>query len=351
LGKLPQSGGLPELFVAVTGRQAPFNRWHDSEELGANFRIGSRDEFGDHLIFIASQLGEPYYVFGRHQVSVYQLETDVEFPERTMSAVGRYMLFQAVHPSSKVRVEVALTASLAGDRQNRLPPAAVVGQTRTALPMLGRGSARVISEPLQLQMIDGRPFLAVDMGTLGTFFSYEPRGLMRLYGRDVRLDHRQMVGFLRDVSLVSDEDYQALKPPTVIRNFPQDLMDKNVEYSGIYEDGWVGDHSFVTLRQPPGAARLVCRMVVPDIPSNKREWLTTEVTITVDGKQVARKRVEVGEAALAAELPPGAGRRRIELSFSELQNLPDPDGRPVGAELEQIAIEPATPAMAASSAH
>jgi hypothetical protein len=326
------------LFVATTGRQAPFNRWHDPEEVGTNFRCGNIDEFQNHLIFVASHLGQPYYYPGPQQSAIYQLENDLLFPNRTMSGVGRYLLFETIKPAAKVRMELSLTDSLAGDREDRLPPAEAIGTDRLSIPMIGRGSARVISEPLTPQLIDGRYYVAIDMGTNGTFFNYSLGGLMQLWGRDVRFDHRQMVAFLRDVSLVSEDQYQAIAPPSAIRHFPDDLMDRNVEYSGIYEDGWLGDQAYVVLSQSSAPSRIVCKLVVPRI---KTEDFSTDVILQVDGKEVARKTVKLGDVDLTADLPPGAARRRIGLAFSKLQNFADPDGRPIGAKVLSIGIEPA----------
>jgi hypothetical protein len=346
LDELGQNAGSPAhplLIVGQTGRQQPFNRLHDPEADGGNFRCGPPDAFRDHLIFISSELGDAAF-FGRPKVAIYQLETDLYFPDRTMAGAGRYILFQVVNPSKQVRVEVSMTDSLASDRVNRLPPAAAIGAKRSPLPMLGRGSARVFSGPLTPQIIDGRPFVGIDMGTAGTYFDYEPRGLMRLWGRQVRLDPRRMVGFVRDISLVSEDDYHALKSPTAIRYFPQDLTDPNLEYSGIYEDdGWVGDRAFVILSQPDVPAKVVCRLVVPRIDT---ENFSTDVTLLVDGTEMARKTTGPGNVELSADLPANAGHRRIELSFSKFQHFRDPDGRPVGAKLQSIEIESAAPQTA-----
>lgn len=328
----------PLMFVGSTGRQAPFNRWYDPEEVAGNFRCGGVEEFPNHLIFVVSKLGQPYYVLGLQQSAIYQLEEDLMFPDRTMASIGRYLLFEVIHPSAKFRMEISLTDSLAGDRQDRLPWAAqVIGISRSPMVMKGRGAARVVSEPLTPQVIDGHYFLAVDMGTDGTFFNNNVSGLMRLWGRDVRLDHRQMVGFLRDFSLISEDQYQAISPPNSVRQFPNDLMDRNLEFSGIYEDGWLSDQSFVILSQPAAPCRIVCKLLVPNLGSSQ---FSTELGMRVDGKEVARKTVGVGDVELSADLPAEAGHRRIDLSFSKMQNFPDPDGRPIAAKVKSIGIEP-----------
>jgi uncharacterized membrane protein YphA (DoxX/SURF4 family) len=335
LGQHAGSADHPVLFVGQTGRQAPINRWHDPENEGGNFRSGNIDAFREHLILITSHLSA---VPGQ-RVAVYQLESDLLFLGRTMAAVGRHMFFQIVEPSPKVRLELSLTDSLAGNGEDLLPPAEVIGAQRASMPIVGRGSARVFSEPVTPQMIDGRAFVALDMGTDGTFFKDIRGGLMQLWGRNVRLDPRQMTAFLRDVSLVSEEQYQAMNAPSELQRFPADLMNKDLEYSGIYEDGWAADRMYVMLNQPNGPAKLVCQMLVPLIND---KGFSTEINLRVDGKVVTRKTVGLGDVELSADLPPDAGHRRIELSFSKSQRLPDPDNRPFGARLKSISIQPGT---------
>lgn len=323
----------PLLFVALTGRQVPFNRWHDPEGREGNFRAGPVDDFRDHLIFIASRLGEPYFVAGGRNVSIYQLESDVLFNNRTMAAIGRYLLFQAVNPSNGSRLKLDLTETAAGDGENRLPPADAIGDTRLRFPITGRGSARVFSPPIAPQIIDGRPYIAIDMGVEGDYINYAPRGLMRLWGRSVHLDRRKIVGFVRDVSLVSDAEYRAMRAPTILEHFPEDLIQPTLEYSGLYEDGYVGDRSFVSLSPPAGDAVLVAHGIVPRVNDSS---FTTEAVMTVDGRELVRKVLPLGEFDLVAEVPNAPGRRKVELSFSRTQNLPGDDRRPVGAQLTRI---------------
>src|SRR5439155_3422792 len=118
---------------------------------------------------------------------------------------------------------------------------------RQRLPMVGRGSARVFSPPMTPQIIEGRAFLGLDMGVDGEPFPERRSGLMALYGTDVALDRRRPVGFLRDISLVSQEEYGRLAPPSKLESFPADLENPDLEYSGIYEDGRVSEASYFQL--------------------------------------------------------------------------------------------------------
>src|SRR5215831_155052 len=109
------------------------------------------------------------------------------------------------------------------------------------------------------------------MGVEGTRFPEPRRGLMKLYGTDVSTDRRSLVGFLRDISLVSEEQYAAFKPPSEIAVFAynrNDLRDNpELEYSGIYEDGWVSEHSFCRLSQPAGSSGALHAVVKGDVPA------------------------------------------------------------------------------------
>ena len=56
--------------------------------------------------------------------------------------------------------------------------------------------------------------------------------MMNLSGRDIPSDSRRIVGFARDISPISDEEYLAMKAPKAIERFRGDLKNKNLEYRG-----------------------------------------------------------------------------------------------------------------------
>jgi hypothetical protein len=330
----------PGLLITMTGKQAPFNRWGEPTAPGTDFRAGPPEAFPNHLIFTESALGEPYFAFGRQQVGIYQLEPDPLYVGQKMAGLGRHLLFRVNSPTHGARIELDLTDTLTGDGDDRLPPAAAIGTTRALFPIVGHGSARVLSPPIEPQMIDGAPFVALDMGTDGAFIKNQPGGLMRLWGRNVRLDRRQLVGFVRDISLVSEAECEAFRAPTIVGHFPEDLEQRTLEYSGIYEDGFASDQAFVAVSEPAGDHHLV---VDGNIPQIDDPGFTTDAVLTVDGKQVVHRRLPVGEFTLACEVPPapaGQNRRKVELTFSRIQHLPAPDGRPSGAQLIRIGFVP-----------
>ena len=108
-----------------------------------------------------------------------------------MTAVGRRGMFQVLRPSPGMRLVFELTSSLAADADNHLPAGAeVIGSSRQRLGLTGRGSARVFSPPMDPQEIDGRSFVAFDLGRDAVPFRQPRSGLMRLYGRNISLDRR-----------------------------------------------------------------------------------------------------------------------------------------------------------------
>jgi hypothetical protein len=323
--------------LAVTaGSQSVFNRRRLGGE-PAPLLIKPYTEVSNHLVFVPSRLGQHYYRFAdRRRVSLYQLEADPQYPGRTMAAVGHHLLFRVVNPGPSIRLVLDVSASFKGDGDNRVPPAAVLGATRVPLPLLGAGSARVVSPPLAPREIGGAPYLAIDMGTDPALIRVPRTGLMAAYGRDVGLDGRTIVAFVRDISLVSDEEYAAQRPPRSLARFPQDLANAALEYSGIYEDGWVAEQAYVRLARPAGASRLVIRGMRPSDPTTAPEGA---VVVLLDGREAARQPIARREFSLTVEVPPGAGPARIDLRVSPLRGLPAPDTRQIGFLMRSIGFE------------
>jgi len=131
----------------------------------------------------------------------------------------------------------------------------------------------------------------------------------------------------------------APQPPARLERFPDDLRKPQVESQGVSDDGWLAQSASFQLTQPPGAESLRVSGMVPKVGDG--DGFTTEVVLTVDGQEVARKTVGLDRFTIDATLPvptavpaEAAGpARRVGLSFSRVQSLPAPDGRAVGAKL------------------
>jgi hypothetical protein len=280
----------------------------------------------DLLAFISSNLGESFYLpFTRRNVSYYQLQQDPLYPSQTLVGFGRYALFQVLGWTPGARLALSLTTTLTHDGINQLPPASVVGATRYPFALVGRGSARVISPPLIPQMIAGVPYLLLDMGVDGRFPSVKHSGLQGLYGRSVPTDPRYLSAYVRDISLLSPEQYARLDPPAALSSFPASLNDGNLEYSGIYEDGWLDGDSYVRLAGGP-TENLIVQGQVPVGAAKHLEAL-------VNGHMVASIAVGPGPLNLRVPVPASAKDRRVELHFAATIQLAAPDLRPAAIHL------------------
>ena len=290
----------------------------------------------NYLVFVGSEFGVPFYTTLENRfagrVSLYQPENDYFYPKTTMVSMGRDTLLRVLSPSREFRLALEYTASLNADGQCRIPPINVVGTERRFLAVEGRGSARLFSPVIQPESIGGGEYFLLDMGTHGFRFPNRRAGLMALYGRDIPLDPRVIVGFGRDISALSEEEYQDLAAPSHVQAFPTDLTNRSLEYSGIYEDGWVAESSYLKLRQSKEGSPLVVRVAVPVIGGKAA---SSRLVLKVDGSEVARKSLSTKTAEIQV---PGSriGKHRIELMFDGATGLPGTDGRPVSARIQFV---------------
>jgi hypothetical protein len=296
----------------------------------------SLSQIHNQLLFVTSTFGLTYYTGASFRntgrVSMFQPEGDYFFPGETMVSLGRDILLRVLNRSAKVRLVFEYTASLNGDRENRIPPASTIGRRRQFLPVEGRGSARIFSDVIDPQEIQGGSYVLVNMGTPGFQFPNPRSGIMKLFGRDILLDVRRLTGFGRDLSAVSDQEYEAIAPPERVQRFPSGLADKSLEYSGIYEDGWVAESSYMVLGQRTDRSRLVVRLMNPvlnGVPAS------SHLTLWLDGAEVGHKDLAGGDTEVKVPSV-GIGKHRIRLIFDKAVSLPGQDGRPVSALLRSV---------------
>ncbi len=340
---LPPLRSVTKSVLVTTPQLTVLNRSH-IQDTGQDVVLLPRDQLANHLVLMNGSLGADQVSDPRRTAALYDLNDDYFYPGRTYSAVGRYLLFYVMNPTKAMRFVVDMTASIIADGKNKLPPAVAIGERRYKFHSVGRGSARLFSPPLEAQQLLGHAFVAIDMGSNGVMFPNPKTGLMRLYGLHEGGDPRRFVGFARNISLISDEEYQHLSPPSELTRFPQDLSNENLEYSGIYDDGWASENSYAILRASTRSAVEVSGM----IPEIHDAHFHTRVALFADGHEIAHRIVGVGPFAISAgDLPPG--RHRISLRFSGAQRFPNGDNRIVSALLSRLALEPARAAVAQSS--
>lgn len=286
----------------------------------------------NHLILIESERGLSYYGKNRLLTAIFPLENDEFFPGSTFSSIGRDLLFQIIHPSGKIRLLVDLTTMNRTGELRRLPGAAVIGDSRVPFPIVGGGSARVVSPPVSPQFIDGEPFVGLDMGRDGSPVEEKRSGLMRLYNVNIPLDWRRCVAMAREISAISEDDYQRMRPPNLLKKFPDDLGNPDLEYSGIYEDGWVERQSSVSLLNTENFAPLVIKGMVPEIGM---KGFTDIIHVQLNGTEVTRKQINTGEFELRLNPPAGIKRGVVQIGFDKVQKLVG-DDRSVSALLRCV---------------
>jgi hypothetical protein len=333
------SGNENFALIEAGSEISVFNRRGSASNRSGSILLTSTQADQNHLAFVESKFGRSYRGAADRStgtVSMYQPEKDFFFHGATMESLGRISLFRVLNPSPRVRLVLEYTASLNQDGKNRIPAASAIGDMREMFTPVGRGSARLISPAFQPQPIAGGDYVALDMGGWGSTFRDRRSFIMSLWGRQYVADNRRIVGFCRDISLISEDQYLAMQAPRAIQSFPGDLKNKNLEYSGIYEDGWVAESSEMVLQQDDGNSHLVLSVLVPSFPGRR---VASWTALLVDGREVERKPVDSSAVGFDV-LVPGQGRRRISLRFDQAVSLPSPDSRPVSAQLRYVGFQP-----------
>lgn len=302
------------------------------------FRLAPYDSVNNWLLFIPSSRGPDYY-YERFGASFYQPEADPYRPGGFMSAVGRFFLLQVLHPADRVRLRVSLSRSILGRKRVALPREAVTyGGTNAALSFVGAGSATVYSDSIAPLWKNGYAYLAVDFGEPASAFPNIKTGLMKLYNREFSIDHRRLVAFGRDISVISEEEYQNLTRPRRITSFPAGLFsDRGLEYSGFYEDGWVSQESFVRLGTASKGESVIVEGMVPSLANLANGQLTLRVQ--VNDAPAETKTLKPGNFRLSVRLSESARVTTVHAQFSDSAPLPGADGRPVSALVHSISIQ------------
>jgi hypothetical protein len=273
------------------------------------------------------------------QVALHRLEPDSAFRHRTMAGVGRAVLVDVLNPSPRVRVVASYTGGHRPSPTDRhAMPAQVVGTRRVPLGAIGDGSARLVSPPVEPQRVGAANLLVLDFNIELSRPPNRVTGLEALWGNDLPRDRRFLSGHLRDFSVITEEEYAAFRPPEKLAKFPDDLTHEHLEYSGLYEHGWMNKAFKVRLTQAEPGHEAVVRGQIPAFPGN--ENFTTDVTILVDGRAVGTRALGTGDFEVRFPAGAATGPRWIEVRFSGSFILPGADGRPASAMITGVGFEP-----------
>ncbi len=289
-----------------------FNRFHGSTG-NRQCRVIPLTDVSNYLFWRPTSRSKPFnsLLDSADSVGLHRLQFDQAFLPETMAGTGRYLSFQVINPGPKVRMLVECTATHP-PLDEGMVPAAVVGDQRVSLPLSGQGASRVISEPLAVQQVGCSKFLVLDLGHSPPVFdaNKSPSGG----------ETRPISMYIRDVSLLTEEEFGALVPPACVKSFPSDLANKQLAFSGCGEDGRVGKESWFRLSRPGTTGSVVVRGEVPG--SAAKTFGQNQLLVKWNSIEVGQIMTISGQFEFRASLPPGAETGKLELQFANSWPFP-----------------------------
>ena len=332
------------LFVSVLPELDHFNKANPDTYAGWTtqnmYQYQLERRVKNHLVFIHSEISPHYYSSARFRAAFFQREPEpITGGKVYFHGTGRFNLFNIVNPTPNLRVLIDFSRTSLGQGRSKLPAKAIViGEEDYSLPFVGHGSARVVSPIIKPEVFEQQSYITIDFGEKAETIAKEKTGLMRLYGLKFNLDDRRLVGFTRDISLITDEQYRALEKPTRISEFPADLARyPGLEYSGLFEDGWMAEDAFFRMGASHPGQVFNFKGYVPDTPNFRRDGV--DVTISLNGKPTEIVNVKSGEFSLSRLIRETAEVTSISLHFSTSEVYDDrEDRRAVSAFVRELAI-------------
>lgn len=332
---------VDRLFVAVRAPLDHFNKFAPGDGWREQnmYQYKLESEVRNRLIFIHSELGPHYYSSARFKAAFFQREREpVTGGSVYFHGTGRFNLFRVVRPTEQVRLVVDFTRTpLGGDRYDLPREAKVIGREDYRLGFVGAGSARVVSPPITPEYFEQQAYITVDFSDRARPILKHKTGLMRLWGEKFNLDDRRLVGFTRDISLISEEEYRQLVRPARIGDFPGDLSRyPGLEYSGLFEDGWVGPDSFFKLAGSHPGQVVTFRGFVPDTPDYRTRGL--DLTISINDRPTEIVNLRSGEFTLTRLVREPAAVTTIRLQFSGAMPYGERDTRHLSAFVRELSV-------------
>jgi hypothetical protein len=294
----------------------------------------------DRLVFVHSELSPHYYSAARFRAAFFQRETEpISKNTSYFHGTGRFNEFHVINPSPDLRVVVDFSRTSLGAGRTLLPEQAiVVADEDYRLPFKGSGSARIFSPVIKPEYYEGQAYFMIDFGDEAHVIDKLKTGLMRAYGVEYALDDRRLVGFTRDISVITDEQYRSMPRPTKISRFPWDLLEyKGLEYSGIYEDGWTSRDAYFRMGASHTGQVLSFKGFIPDIPRFREQGV--DATISINDRPTEMVNLKAGPFELARLIKDSSDVTSIALHFSDSQVYDnDKDKRSVSAFVNEISI-------------
>ncbi|MBL9189290.1 MAG: hypothetical protein JNK23_17540 [Opitutaceae bacterium] len=299
-------------------------------------------EARNHLVFVHTGRGNHYYLGDRNRIAIFQQEADPYTPKQDITGLGRFLLLRVEQPDEEFFLRLSASKTFMGKGHTSWSPGSrVLGAADVPLAFPGHGAVNRIVGPIRPVIRDGAAYLAIDFNETPVQFPFERTGLQALYNTEVPFDSRKLVAYGRDISALSAAQLAALPRPAKLTKFPDDLLfARGLEFSGIYEDGWLSPQSEFVLGGGGPAAWVRVRGFVPELPGQPLGRGT--LTFALPGGPVEVP-AEVGSFDWL--LPVGSADQlaRLGLRFSAHAPLPNRDDRPVGGKLEWLEVFPTLP--------
>jgi hypothetical protein len=301
------------------------------------FKYLPAEQAKNHLVFMHSGRGNHYYLGDRQRIALYQQEADPYTPEQDITGLGRFLLLRVEQPDPEFYLRISASKTFMGKGHTAWSPGSkVLGETDVPLAFPGNGAVNRIIGPIRPVYRDGAAYIAIDLNETPMQFPFERSGLQSLYNTMVPLDSRKLVAYGRDISALSAAELAALPRPSKLSQFPADLLyARGLEFSGIYEDGWLSPRSEFVLGGGGPQAWARVRGFVPTLPDNTLGSGTLTFVLPSGP-------VEVPAAVGSFDwlLPVGAPgtNAKLALTFSQSATLPNRDDRPVGGRLEYLEV-------------
>jgi hypothetical protein len=329
------------LFVAIRSHLDHFNKFSPGTGWSYQnlYQYKLEKDVRNRLVFIHSELGPHYYSSARFKAAFFQREPEpVTKGYVYFHGTGRYNMFRVVNPTEKVRMVIDFTRTPLGGGRYDLPVnAKIIGEEDYPLDFVGSGSARVFSPPVTPEMFEQQGYLTLDFSDHALPIVKHKTGLMRAWGEKFNLDDRRLVGFTRDISLITEEEYRNLDRPTSISRFPEDLSENpNLEYSGVFEDGWVGYDSFFKLAGSHPGQVLYFKGFIPDTPAYREQGL--DLTISINNRPTEVVNLRSGEFTLTRLIREATDVTTVRLHFSGSMPYGERDTRYLSAFVRELSI-------------
>jgi hypothetical protein len=285
------------------------------------------------LIFINSDMGPIYYKStDKSRATFFQPEENPLVPGHYFQSIGDDLLLEVIRPSSHPTLMVSVTSTVIPQYGRKLPDIELLGASKSSIIPVGFGSAQFAVPLVKPVNLNGHLYFQVHINQALKEFPTHDAGISKIYGSNVAWDPRRVALFLSDLSIIDESELSPELVPSSLINFPKDLQDPYLQYSGIYEDGWVGKDSYTILKNGT-SNRLTIKGLIPNLIKN--DQFKSAIHIKIDGIEVYSKLMKTGyfELNIPTEYLSKEALHKISVNFDHDRLLPKPDLRPASAQI------------------